>query len=49
MTQSAGVSRAEKAAPMPEYKKGGVIEGLNASGGGYSLPTTGDQGKGPLK
>lgn len=33
---------------MPELEKGGAIEGMNASGGGLTLPTTGDQGKGPL-
>lgn len=33
---------------MPEIERGGAIEGMNASGGGLSLPTTGNQGKGPL-
>ena len=34
---------------MPEVEKGDAIEGLNASGAGYSIPSVGDQGKGPLK
>jgi len=34
---------------MPEGEKGAGIEGMNASGGGYSLPTKGNQGKGPAK
>ncbi|KAJ4358751.1 uncharacterized protein N0V89_003335 [Didymosphaeria variabile] len=42
------VARADKTTPMPEVEKGEGIEGLNASGGGLSLPSTGDQGKGPL-
>ena len=46
--KSSHVARADKAAPMPELEKGGAIEGMNASGGGLSLPTTGNQGKGPL-
>jgi hypothetical protein len=34
---------------MPEVEKGAAIEGLNASGAGYSLPSKGDQGKGSLR
>jgi hypothetical protein len=34
---------------MPEVERGAAIEGLNASGAGYSLPSVGDQGKGPLE
>jgi hypothetical protein len=49
MIQSGHVARADKTAPMPEAEKGAAIEGLNASGAGYSLPSVGDQGKGPLK
>lgn len=43
------VARSKKTAPMPEHEKGSAIEGMRASGGGLSLPTTGNQGKGPLK
>jgi hypothetical protein len=49
MIQSDRVPRADKTAPMPEVGKGDAIEGLNASGGGYSLPSVGNQGKGPAK
>jgi len=33
---------------MPEADKGDAIKGLNGSGAGLSLPTIGNQGKGPL-
>jgi hypothetical protein len=39
--QSGRVARADKTAPKPEVEKGDGIEGLNASGAGYSLPTVG--------
>jgi hypothetical protein len=48
-TQTDHVARADKTAAMPEIGRGSAIEGLNASGAGYSLPTVGDQGKGPLQ
>jgi hypothetical protein len=49
MIQSDHIGRADKTAPMPEVEKGEVIEGLNASGAGKTLPTVGNQGKGPLE
>ncbi|KAL6705045.1 hypothetical protein ACN47E_007304 [Coniothyrium glycines] len=37
------VSRADKAAPMPEYERGGALPGLHASGGGLTLPSTAEK------
>ncbi|XPS75917.1 hypothetical protein M3J09_007981 [Ascochyta lentis] len=47
--ETSQVARAQKVAPFPEHGKGDTLKGLKGSGGGYSLPTVGDQGKGPLK
>ena len=47
MIQPDHVARADKTAPMPESDKGDGIEGMNASGGGLTLPTVGNHGKGP--
>jgi len=41
-------SRAFKGEPVPDHKPGGAIEGLKASGGGYTLPEHRGSGKGPL-
>jgi hypothetical protein len=49
MLQSDHIARADKTAPVPKVDKGDGIEGLNASGAGYSLPSVGNQGKGPLQ
>ncbi|KAF3001787.1 hypothetical protein E8E13_001675 [Curvularia kusanoi] len=43
------VARADNTAPFPEHGKGGAIEGMKASGGGYTLPEHRNQGKGPLE
>ncbi|KAH7082823.1 hypothetical protein BKA63DRAFT_598920 [Paraphoma chrysanthemicola] len=47
-SESGEVARAKNTAPMPKHDKGDAVTGLNGSGGGYSLPTTGNDGKGSV-